>query len=175
MTFQMALRYCVRGQRARGQQEEDRGTHVGLDVEVLEVEGVLPDVDADEGDVAEERVLVRGGGELDALGGGVVALQEGEYGDRSAGARTRTSQPQPEPWMAAVVVLNSFLKLSKEPKLSTMAFLRGPSWRTPPVPLPSAWLGARFFQKREWLMWPPPLNLRAAWRAMRSLGVLALA
>ena len=75
MTFQMALRYCVRGQRARGQQEEDRGTHVGLDVEVLEVERVLPDVDADDGNVREQRVLVRGGSNLKNLRRGVVSLE----------------------------------------------------------------------------------------------------
>lgn len=34
-------------------------TYVGLDVVVLEVEGVLPDVDANNRDVGEERVLVR--------------------------------------------------------------------------------------------------------------------
>lgn len=36
---------------------------------------MLPDVDADEGDVCEERVLVRGGDNLEALGGRVEALQ----------------------------------------------------------------------------------------------------
>lgn len=35
-----------------------RVTHVSLDVEVLEVEGVLPDINTDDGDVGEERVLV---------------------------------------------------------------------------------------------------------------------
>ena len=49
-------------------------THVDLDVEVLEVERVLPDVDADDGDVGQERVLVRRGGDLNDLGGGVPAL-----------------------------------------------------------------------------------------------------
>ena len=63
-----------------------------------------------------------------------------------------TSQPQPEPWMAAVVALNSLTKLSKEPHCLRMASLRGPSRRAPPLPLPSEEAGARFFQKREWLM-----------------------
>ena len=49
-------------------------THVGLDVKVLEVESVLPDVDADDGDEAEEGVLVGGGSDLEALRLGVVAL-----------------------------------------------------------------------------------------------------
>ena len=53
-----------------------KGTYVGLDVEVLEVEGVLPDVDADDGDVGQERVLVRGRREVQGLGNRVPALRE---------------------------------------------------------------------------------------------------
>lgn len=34
------------------------GTYVSLDVEVLEIKRMLPDVDADDGDQVEERVLV---------------------------------------------------------------------------------------------------------------------
>ena len=34
---------------------------------------MLPDVDADDGDVAEERVLVGGGDDLELLGVGVIA------------------------------------------------------------------------------------------------------
>lgn len=49
-------------------------TYVSLDVEVLEVEGMLPDIDADDGGVGQERVLVGGGDDLKHLGGGVVAL-----------------------------------------------------------------------------------------------------
>ena len=56
--------------------------------------------------------------------------------------------------MAAVVALNSFLKLSKEPHCLRMASLRGPSRNEPPMPLFSHEAGARFFQKSEWLMWP---------------------
>ena len=52
-----------------------KGTYVGLDVEVLEVEGVLPDVDADDGGVGQEGVLVGGRGDLETLGGWVQALQ----------------------------------------------------------------------------------------------------
>lgn len=48
-------------------------THVDLDVLVLEVEGVLPDVDTNDGDVAKERVLVRSGDDLELLGIRVVA------------------------------------------------------------------------------------------------------
>jgi hypothetical protein len=51
-----------------------RDTHVGLDVEVLEVERVLSDIDTDDGDEAEERVLVGRSGDLEALSLGVVSL-----------------------------------------------------------------------------------------------------
>ena len=51
---------------------KEKGTHVGLDVVVLEVERVLPDVDADDGDVGEKWVLVRGGDDLELLGVSVV-------------------------------------------------------------------------------------------------------
>lgn len=40
--------------------EQNTGTHVSLDVLVLEVERVLPDVDTDDRQRIEERVLVRG-------------------------------------------------------------------------------------------------------------------
>ena len=49
-------------------------TYVSLDVEVLEVEGVFPNIDADDGDVRQERILVGGGRDLDHLGRRVVAL-----------------------------------------------------------------------------------------------------
>ena len=49
-------------------------TYVSLDVQVLQVERVLPDVDADDGDVRQERILVGGGRDLDHLGRRVVAL-----------------------------------------------------------------------------------------------------
>ena len=103
-----------------------------------------------------------------------------------------TSQPQPEPWMPAVALLNAVVKASRVPHSLRMDSLRGPSGSTPPVPLPSVADGARFFQKREWLMCPaggiqthltdnvtnhipPPLNLMAAWREMRSFAVEAFA
>lgn len=40
---------------------------VSLDVQVLEVESVLPDIDADDRDERQERVLVRGSRQLEAL------------------------------------------------------------------------------------------------------------
>ena len=48
-------------------------TYISLDVLVLKVEGVLPYVDTNQGDEAKERVLVRGGGNLESLGLGVVS------------------------------------------------------------------------------------------------------
>ena len=80
-----------------------RETYVGLDVEVLEVERVLPDVDADDGDVRQERVLVGSGGDLEDLQGGVVALSQtqtqtfGTHTGKTETDRVLTSQPQPEP------------------------------------------------------------------------------
>jgi len=75
-----------------------------------------------------------------------------------ADADRRTSQPHPEPWMAAVAALNSFFKLSRLPKDSTMACLRAQSFKTPPCPFFLSAAGARFFQKREWLIWPDRLR-----------------
>jgi uracil-DNA glycosylase len=128
---------------------------------------VLPDIDADDGRVGQERVLVGRRGDLQTLGLGVQALQIGTVSTRREDVQRRrgkrTSQPQPEPWMAALVVLNSFLKLSKVPKDSSMAFLRGPSCRRPPLPLPSEAAGARFFQNKEWLMCPVMESVRTAY------------
>lgn len=65
-----------------------------------------------------------------------------------------TSHPHPEPWIEAVVVLNSFLRFSRLPKDWSMASLRGPAASLPPFPFPSEAAGARLFQKSEWLMCP---------------------
>ena len=75
MTFQMALRYCTECERSvTWKRRTQWKTYVGLDVEVLEVERVLPDVDTNDGDVGEERVLVRRRRDLNDLRGGVPAL-----------------------------------------------------------------------------------------------------
>ena len=58
-----------------GTNEINKESHIGLNVLVLEVESVLPDIDTNDGDEGEERVLVSGGGDLETLGGGVQALQ----------------------------------------------------------------------------------------------------
>lgn len=49
-------------------------THVDFDIEVLEVESVFPDIDTDDRDQGQERVLVGGGGDLETLGRGVQSL-----------------------------------------------------------------------------------------------------
>jgi hypothetical protein len=60
-------------------------THIRLDIEVLEVKGMLPNVNANDGDVGEEGVLVSSGCDLQTLGGGVVALREHRYFERPDG------------------------------------------------------------------------------------------
>ena len=69
------------------QESLKKNTHVGLDVLVLEVERVLPDVDADDRDMAEERVLVRRRRDLNDLRGGVPALY-GRAGQRESSSRS---------------------------------------------------------------------------------------
>ena len=51
-------------------------THVSLDIEILKVEGMLPDIDANNGNVAQERILVSSGDNLQAFGGRVQALHK---------------------------------------------------------------------------------------------------
>lgn len=53
----------------------NRGTYVSLDVEVLEVESVFPDVDTNDGGKVQEGVLVWCGGDFEALGRGIDALK----------------------------------------------------------------------------------------------------
>jgi len=139
-------------------------TYIDLYIEILQVKGMLPNINTDDGDVSEKRILVGCGDDLQFTRGWVEALMvtsgqfrhssktPGHFGERMD--RKRTSQPHPEPWMPAVVVLNSFLRLSTVPQRSQMAVFRGPSLSAPPLPLRSVADGARFFQKREWLIWP---------------------
>ena len=76
MTFQMALRYYSTrcSEHTAVCHTETECTYVSLDVEVLKVEGVFPNIDANDGDVRQERVLVGSGRDLDNLGRRVVAL-----------------------------------------------------------------------------------------------------
>jgi len=46
---------------------------VSFDIEILEVERMLPDIDTNDGDMGQERILVGSGDNLQALGGGVQA------------------------------------------------------------------------------------------------------
>jgi len=130
-------------------------SHISLDVEVLKIERMLPDINADNRNVGQERILVGCGGNLKSFGRGVVSLCDGQLQMFNAYTYLlRTSQPQPEPWIAAVVALNCFCMFSTEPNACTMASFKGPSRKAPPWPFCAAAEGARFFQKSEWLMWP---------------------
>jgi len=69
-----------------------------------------------------------------------------------------TSQPQPLPWTAAVFSFIAFLNASTEPKSLSMASFKAPvGWLVGPV-------GARFFQKSEWLMCPDDTLIRVITR-----------
>jgi hypothetical protein len=113
--------------------------YIRLDVLVLQVESLtiqestkayknsredaymFPDVNTNDRDVAIQWVLVSSGDDFQSLDLGVQALQNRERFSVSEvtihlGQRKHTSQPQPLPWIEAVVVLKVFLKLSTEPK-----------------------------------------------------------
>lgn len=73
MTDQMALRYCLKNISVKIFQKVNE-THINFDVEVLEVECMLPDVNTNDGDMGQERILVRRGDNLQSLAGGVQSL-----------------------------------------------------------------------------------------------------
>lgn len=150
---------------------------VGADVLVLEVVGVLPDINAQQGDQTGgglEGVLVGGGSDLKALEVLVVALLEKKkvfptamppifvshlrpfdrpYFECHFNQIYRsplTNQPQPDPWTAAVWALNFSMNLSKEPQVFSISLRSSPVGFWPP-PLD---LGAKFSQKMVWLMCP---------------------
>lgn len=108
---------------------------------------MLPDINANNWGVREERILVGGGDDLKTLGGCVDALDIRINCSSSHIIENLTSQPHPEPWIPAVVVLNSFLKLSNEPNEPTIASFKGPLLSTPPFP-PFSFEGAKFFQNK---------------------------
>ena len=58
---------------------------------------MLPDIDADDGDVRQERILVGSGGDLEDLQGGVVALSHTKTDDWYASMEDRTRQGTHEP------------------------------------------------------------------------------
>jgi hypothetical protein len=59
----------------KGEKEVHLETHVGLYVKILQVEGMLPNVNTDNGDMGKKRVLVGCGDNLEPARGGVVALR----------------------------------------------------------------------------------------------------
>ena len=54
-------------------------TYISLNVQVLEIEGMLPDVNTNKRSQREQRVLVGGRGNLDALRLGVNTLDDGRW------------------------------------------------------------------------------------------------
>ena len=61
----------------RARKEIRIDTHINFDVEVLEVERVFPDIDTDDGDMSEERILVSSGDNLKDLVARVQTLMDG--------------------------------------------------------------------------------------------------
>jgi hypothetical protein len=117
----------------RRERREGEATHFDLNVEVLEVERVFPDDDADDGREVEKRALARHRRKLEVLRRRVQALgRRRQHITTKDGKRTRTRQPQPETWMPAVVALNYSLSFLMLPKSASIALLSGPS--TPPFP-----------------------------------------
>jgi hypothetical protein len=75
-------------------------THVSFDIEILEVECMLPDIDSNDGNVGQERILVRGGENLQALGSRVQALcidKNDQTTPKWSTYMALTSHPHPEP------------------------------------------------------------------------------
>lgn len=72
MTFQIAVRYC--GRELERFRMRKGSTYVDLNVLVLEIEGMLPDINADDRDVSQEGILIGGGGDFENLGRGVDTL-----------------------------------------------------------------------------------------------------
>lgn len=60
-------------------------THLDLDVEILKIKRVFPDIDTDDGDVRQERVLVGRRHDLECLALGVVALHR-SHDDNNEGS-----------------------------------------------------------------------------------------
>jgi len=61
----------------RARKEIRIDTHINFDVEVLEVERVFPDIDTDDGDMSEERILVSSSDNLEDLVARVQTLMDG--------------------------------------------------------------------------------------------------
>ena len=50
--------------------------YINLDVEILEVESMFPNVDTDDRDVTKERILISSSDDFQALGGEIVTLRK---------------------------------------------------------------------------------------------------
>jgi hypothetical protein len=62
------------------------GTHLDLDVETLKVKGTFPNVDADDMDAGQERILVGRHHNLERLALGIVALHRSRNKDENEGS-----------------------------------------------------------------------------------------
>ncbi len=82
-------------------------------------------------------------------------------------AGSKPSQPQPDPCTATVAAVIFSLNASKEPKSRLIASANGPLGSPPP-------LGHKLFQKMLWLICPPPLNLIADYRKVKTLQKIYL-
>ena len=77
---------------------------------------------------------------------------------------SKPSHPHPDPWTAMADVDNFSCIASTDPKSLLMASNRAPSGT------PESFSGHKTCQKIEWLIWPPPLNLRAPWSPITALA-----
>jgi hypothetical protein len=127
-----------------------KNTDIRLDVLILQVERMLPNIDTNNRNMTLKRMgkspfskfkirretnSLKSGSWL-----GVVTISNFPV------CSLYPHQPHPEPWTAAVLVFIAFLKASTEPKSrSRAAERRGADLSEPPP----AEAGARFFQKRE--------------------------
>lgn len=133
-----------------------------------QVVSVLPNINANQGMVRCKRILVFGGDNFDSLIKRIKSDPSPTWSLNSSGS--------------LVKVLLELLNTSKvlvdcllERAYNTISFsivlllvensiilVNSPSLSEPPP----SFEGAKFFQKREWLMWPPPLNLIADWSSI---------
>lgn len=122
---------------------------VHTNILIVDIVGVLPNVNS----CMQAKILKRG---VRPAGASIYWLGRSKTRKLFAGL-SYASHPQPEPWMGMVFFVNSSIKFSKEPNCFVTAWEKGESaggYSPPPWPI-----GARFYQKIEWLMWPPRLNL----------------